>query len=88
MDIRILEDKKSSLVFEIDGVSHGFLNALKEQLTRDKNVKLATYRNDHPLVGHPRMKIESDDPHAALKKAVKELRLEVTAFKKDIVKLK
>lgn len=88
MNINILEDKKGSLVFEIEGVSHGFCNLLKDELVKDDSVKIATYRLDHPLVGVPRMKIEGSDARSSLKKAVKSLKKDVESFKKEAEKLK
>lgn len=88
MEIRFIEDKKGSVTFEIEGVSHGFCNLLKEELVKDKSVKLATYRIDHPLVGIPRMKVEATDAKAAVKKAIKSLKKEVESFKSEAKKVK
>ncbi len=88
MEIRFIEEKKSSITFEIEGVSHGFCNLLKEELVKDKTVKLATYRIDHPLVGIPRMKVEAVDAKASVKKAVKSLKKEVESFKTESKKVK
>ena len=88
MEINFIEDKKNVVVFEIKDVSHGFCNLLKEELVKDKNVKLATYRIDHPLVGIPRMKVEASDAKAAVKKAIKSLKKETISFQKEAKKIK
>ncbi len=88
MDIRFIEDKKSSIVFEVEGVSHGFCNLLKEELTKDKSVTLATYRIDHPVVGVPRMRVEGSDPKKSVKAAIAALKKETASFKKEVSKLK
>ena len=38
MELKIVEDEKNKLVFEINGVSHGFCNILKEKLLEDSHV--------------------------------------------------
>ena len=86
MKINFIEDKKNSITFEIEGATHGFCNLLKEELIKDSSVKLATYRIDHPLVGIPRMKVEGSNPKASVKKAIKSLNKQVTAFKAEAKK--
>lgn len=88
MNIRFVEDKKNSIVFEIEDVSHGFCNLLKEELVKDKSVKLATYRIDHPVVGIPRIRVDGDDPKKSVKTAIKALKKETADFKKESSKLK
>ncbi len=88
MELNFLEDKKEEVVFELQGVSHGFCNVLKAELMKDKTVKLATYRVDHPLVGVPQMKIEGSNPRSSLKKAIKALEKEADEFKKESRKIK
>lgn len=88
MEIRIIEDKKNLLVFDIVGVTHGFCTLLKDALLEDKNVKLATYKVDHPLVGIPRLRVEGSDPNASVKKALKAMRKQVEDFEKEAKKIK
>lgn len=87
MEINYIEDKKNSVVFEIKGVTHGFCNILKDELTKDKKIKLATYKIDHPQTGVPTFKIEGDDPKKSLKAAVKSLSKEISDFKKQVSKV-
>jgi len=84
MELNYIEDKKNTITFEITEVSHGFCNLLKEELTKDKNVKLAAYRIDHPQVGVPRFKVEGDDPKKSLKAAIKNLKKEIASFEKEV----
>ena len=88
MNIRFVEDKKDSIVFEIEGVSHGFCNLLKDELVKNQSVKIATYRIDHPVVGVPRMMVEGDDPKESVKAAIKALKKTTADFKKEVAKLK
>jgi len=84
MEIKILEDKKNKLVVDVIGVSHGFCNALIKEVWEDKNTKSAGYHIDHPLVGTPRIVIESkEDAKKTLIDASKRLSKKVDAFSKE-----
>ena len=77
MEIKILEDKKNILLFEIKGKNHGFCNILKKELWNNEHVKAAAYRIEHPSIGIPEMIVETDGketPRDALLKAVKQLK--------------
>lgn len=88
MEVKILEDKKNKIVFETKDMQQGILNALKKELYNDKHVKIATYSIRHPLVGKPKMILETDgaDPKDVLKKAAERLKKINEDFKKDFVK--
>ena len=88
MEINVLEDKKNRIVLEIKGMQHGILNTLKNELWEDKHVKIATYSLRHPLIGIPKMVLETDgaDPRDVLAKAADKLKKINDNFKKDFVK--
>ena len=88
MEINVLEDKKNRIVLEIKGMQHGILNTLKNELHDDKHVKIATYNIRHPLIGIPKMVLETDgaDPKDVLAKAADKLKKINDSFKKDFVK--
>jgi len=88
MEIIVIEDKKSKLVFEVDGMGHTFMNVLKNELWEDKNVKVATYSARHPIISKPKMILETDgkDPREVLKSAVSRLKKESEKFKKEVAK--
>lgn len=88
MDINILEKKKTKLVFEIDGVSHGFCNLLKTELWNDSHIKVATYAIRHPLVGKPRFVVETDgaEPKKALINASDRVQKMIEKFEKEFKK--
>jgi len=85
MEIKITEEKGNRLEFEIDE-NVGFLNALKNELLNDSDVKIATYFVKHPLVGKPKMIVEASDPKKALKGAVDRLKKTNSKFSADIKK--
>ena len=87
MEVKILDDKKRRLVFELKGASHGFCNALKKELWNDETVTLASYAIDHPLVGVPKFVIETNterEPKAALKKSLERLRKHAEQFREEV----
>ena len=89
MEIKILEDNKNKMLFEIKGKSHGFCNILKNELWQDKHVKVAAYRIEHPSIGIPEMIVETDgkeSPKAALLNAVKKLKTASDKLKKEFKK--
>mgnify|MGYP006270333047 len=55
MEINVIEDNENKFVFELKGAGHTFCNALKDELTQDENVDVATYNINHPLVAEPKI---------------------------------
>ncbi|MBS3130944.1 DNA-directed RNA polymerase subunit L [Candidatus Woesearchaeota archaeon] len=88
MEIEVIEDKKSKFVFEIKGVQEGILNALKNELHNDDHVKIATYSKKHPIVGNPKMILETDgaDPREVLAKAAGRLKKANDKIRADVKK--
>ncbi|MBT3813965.1 DNA-directed RNA polymerase subunit L [Candidatus Woesearchaeota archaeon] len=89
MDFKIIEESKEKLVFELEGETHTFCNALKKELQETKGVTVATYKIDHPLVGVPRFQVETKgvDPKKAIKDALKSLKKKVSEFEKEVKSL-
>ncbi len=87
MEFKILEESKNRLVFQLKGETHTFCNALKEALLGVKDVTLATYKIDHPLIGVPEFLVEGKDPKKCLKEALKLLKKNAEEFKKEVSKL-
>ncbi len=88
MQIVVLENSDNKAVFEIHGNDHTVLLALKDALENDKDVSLVTYAIDHPLVGHPKMIIETKKkkPQEALLNAISSVKKDLEAFSKDLDK--
>jgi DNA-directed RNA polymerase subunit L len=89
MEFTVLEEDKKRIVFELDS-DHGFCTLLKKELYNDKNVVVATYNVEHPLVSRPKFIVEvsSGKPKDALKKAAERLKKEIKTFKDGVKSLK
>ena len=90
MELTILEDKKTKLVFEIKGEDHTLCNALREELWNDKSVKVSAYNISHPLTAVPKFMIEttSKAPKTALKAAITRLKKKNSDMLKEVKKIK
>ncbi len=86
MEVIILEESKTKLVFQLKDETHSFCNLLKEELLEVKGVTLATYRIDHPLIGVPQFLIETKgvEPRKAIKEALKVMKRKADEFKKGV----
>jgi len=90
MEIKVLEEKKNRLLFEIKGEGHTLCRALQKELWNDSHVKAAGYNIDHPLVGVPKFVLETDgeDPKKTINSAIKRLQKHANNFKDAAKKLK
>lgn len=88
MEIKIIEEKKNRIVFEVEGVSYSFYNALKGELHKDSKVKIATFSVKHPLISKPRMIVETDgaDPRKALADGANKLKKQILKFSEEFKK--
>ncbi len=87
MEINVLEESKNKLVVEIKGESHALCNAIKSELWKNKKVKTTGYNIAHPLVGVPKLIIESNsDPKKLLVDAVKSVKKDADDFLKSFTK--
>lgn len=77
MELKILEDSKTKLKFEMIGEDHTFCNFIKKELWNDEDMKAAGYKIEHGLVGEPIFIVETnkEDPKKVLLKAVERLEL-------------
>ena len=76
MEIKIIEDKKNRLVFDVVGESHTLTGALKKELWNDEHIKSAGYNVEHPLLNVPRFVVETDgaEPRKVISSAIKRLQ--------------
>lgn len=75
MDIKILEETKSKLKFELVGKTHTLANALAKELWNDKDVAVAGYSVPHYQVSNAILVVETQkgDPKKALLGAISRL---------------
>lgn len=87
MNIKIIEDKKNRLIFEVDA-THTLCNLLKDELYNDDSVKIASYTIEHPLIGKPQMIIETsgEDVRSVLLDAVQRLKKYYEKLEKELEK--
>ena len=85
MEIEFLKNEKNKIEFKIIGEDHTLCNILRRELWNDKDVDIAAYAIDHPLVSEPVMLVETKkfDPKKALLDAAESLRKQVEELKKS-----
>ena len=80
MKVNVLEEKKDSLVVEIEGERHTIPNLLRETLWEDDSVALAAYEKKHPSLGSPKVIVSAKDPRKALVSAIKRSEAQTKEF--------
>mgnify|MGYP002820651902 CR=1 FL=1 len=89
MELNVLLEKKNKLIVQVKEGDHTLCNALRNELNSDSHVKNAGYTIRHPLVGIPRLIVETDTsstPKKALLAASGRLKKRNEALKKAISK--
>ena len=87
MDIKIISETKTEMVFEIPGEDHTTLNLLKDELNNIDGVNSAGYSIRHPLVKVPKFLVHTSTkiaPRDALKEAIKSIRKELKSAHSSI----
>jgi len=87
MEIKILDETKNILRFEIKGDS-GIANVLQKELWNDPNIKVSGYTQHHPLVGSPEIFVETSkgNPKEAVLAAIDRIKKSNDKLKKSIAK--
>ncbi|MCD4666793.1 DNA-directed RNA polymerase subunit L [archaeon] len=88
MEIKILEQSKNKVEFEVIGEDHTLCNCLVKELWNESNLNSAAYNIEHPLVSNPTMIVDvnSGTPQTALKKSVERLKKKIKSLKSEITK--
>jgi len=86
MEIKLISKGKTKIQVEIVGEDHTFCNSLRKELWNDKDVKVAGYNIEHPLVSSPVITIETTkkDPKKVLEAAIKRLKTRNAELKKSV----
>ena len=90
MEIKILEESKNKIKFELISEGHTFCNALRSELWENKATEIAGYNIEHPLVSNPVFILETKDgnPKKALLEAVSGLKKKTKELRDLIKKVK
>jgi DNA-directed RNA polymerase subunit L len=83
MEIKVLKKTDTEVEIEIKGEDHTMMSALKSELLKDKEVKVATYDIEYPGLSNPVLYVKtgnSEDPIEAIKKATAGLADECSTF--------
>ena len=91
MELSVIEETPKRFVFEVKGQDHTLFNLIKSKLWENKHVKVATYNIAHPLVGVPRMIVETDGeakPRKVVSDASEAARKDVVEFKQELKKFR
>jgi len=86
MEIKIIEEAKEKVVFELVGADHTLANILKERISLEKDVTACAYNVEHPLISNPKFIIESKSPKKAIESAIATLQKDLAGLKKDAEK--
>ncbi|MBU1199504.1 MAG: DNA-directed RNA polymerase subunit L [Nanoarchaeota archaeon] len=77
MELKVIENTKKRMIFELKGADHSFCNALKKELWADSTIRAAAYKIAHPLIGVPKFIVETNgqkDAQSVLKAAAARLK--------------
>lgn len=82
MNIKVLEKTKNRIKFELEGKTHTLCNAISSELWNDKDIVVAGYNLEHPLISNAVLIVETSkgDPKKALLKAMDRLKKKNKAF--------
>lgn len=80
MRLNMLESEPKRAVVELVGADHTVLLLVRDQLEQDSDVKTVTFAIDHPLVGTPKLVVETTrkKPQTAILDAIKALKDELS----------
>ncbi len=90
MEMKVIEDKKARMMFQIVGENHLLANILKDELQHDEHVKAVGYYVEHPLIGKPCFVLETDgvDCWKTISSAVKRLSKTTDKLKDELKELR
>lgn len=88
--MEIVESSKNKLVLKLPEFDNTILNVLKEELRKDPAVEISAFNVDHPLIGTPKLVVETNkgEPKKAIMEAIKRLHDKNKEFADAFKKLK
>jgi DNA-directed RNA polymerase subunit L len=90
MKIDVITNEKNTLEFYIEGERHTLPNMLKEKIVSASGVEFCAYKLDHPLDKKAKFIVKTDgkSPKKIVEDAIKEIKEDLSEFKKEFEKLK
>tara|TARA_Y100000034_G_C6535813_1_gene231003 strand:+ start:75 stop:332 length:258 start_codon:yes stop_codon:yes gene_type:complete len=85
MEVKILENKKDSMVVEIDNLT--LVELLRAYLNEDSSVSFAAWRRNHPTE-NPILSIKAKNPKKSLKDAISTAVKDLSKAEKDFIAMK
>lgn len=84
MELKVLKKTEDELQLEVIGEGHTFMNALRSELWNDKDVAVAAYRVEHPVISNPVLflKTKKKDPYDVLVSTSERLSEKFDSLKK------
>ncbi len=89
MELKIIEKKKNKLILEVAGGDVSVCNLIRKELWSDDKVKVSGYNIDHPLIGNPKLIVETTgarDPADAVGDSITRIKKQITKFSKSAAK--
>lgn len=85
MEVKIINNEKKALEFEVSDCDQSIFNYLVEKLNKKSDVEFAAYKLDHPTIGSPRMVIRTkkEDALDLVLDELENLKKELTLFRKE-----
>ena len=83
MEIKVIENEKNRLHFEMIGETHTLANLITKELWNDSDVTISGYNLKHPQTGQVSLLIETTkkDPKKVLLETLATLKKKSTEFK-------
>ena len=84
----MVKEDENKLILELKGESIGFVNLLRDELWKDKNVSEAVYIKEHPYLSEPKVfvKMSKGSPRVALEKAAERIKDQSKEFGEEFKK--
>jgi DNA-directed RNA polymerase subunit L len=88
MQLNVRESEAKRAIIELVGADHTVLLLVRDQLEKDSDVKLVTFAVDHPLVGTPKLVVETTrkKPQTVILDAIAQLKDELREVEAQLEK--
>ena len=87
--MQLTQKDKHTVTLSLEGEDHTIGQFLKEELYKDENIKVASFRIKHPLIGTPELLVETngkEDPKKAILAAIKRMSSQFDKLNEQVKK--